>query len=155
MPQLLFEVGDRALFSLSASHLFLGAVMIMKTAEGPIFGRICGGGPSGSFQNRIELRNLEASRVRSLIFSPDAPADGRAKAGPESHSNSGRNATTAILSVQDDIAQAIARALQLALCDRSAARNRGIPDLPAYEAYLKGLHQVSLVTLDSLTRGRD
>jgi len=60
-----------------------------------------------------------------------------------------------IFTVQDDIAQAIARPLQLALCDRSAARHRGIPSLPAYEAYLKGLHEVSLVTLDSLTRARD
>ena len=59
-----------------------------------------------------------------------------------------------IFAMQDEIAGAIAAALQLKLSPVSA-RRRYIPSLPAYEAILKGRHALRQFTPESLTRGKE
>jgi eukaryotic-like serine/threonine-protein kinase len=60
-----------------------------------------------------------------------------------------------VFAIQDEIAQAIAGALQVKLSGSSEARQRYTPNLPAYEAYLKALHHAQKVTPDALARSRE
>jgi TolB-like protein/tRNA A-37 threonylcarbamoyl transferase component Bud32 len=60
-----------------------------------------------------------------------------------------------IFAVQDEIAAAISQALELRLAPRPAAAMRHQPNLPAYEAYLKGRHEMSKASPDSLTRAQE
>ncbi|HEY7389220.1 MAG TPA: protein kinase [Bryobacteraceae bacterium] len=60
-----------------------------------------------------------------------------------------------VFEVQDEIAAAIAGALQAKLAPKPAAVERYKPNLPAYEAYLKGLHQFQKLTLASMTQGKE
>jgi hypothetical protein len=48
---------------------------------------------------------------------------------------------TDVFVVQDDIAAAISEALKLKLSARQVAARPHEPNLPAYEAFLKGVHQ--------------
>ena len=57
-----------------------------------------------------------------------------------------------LFAVQDEIAQAIAAALRVHLIGR---RRQYIPQLPAYEAYLKARHCMAAFTRESLPRSRD
>ncbi|HYM13697.1 MAG TPA: winged helix-turn-helix domain-containing protein [Bryobacterales bacterium] len=57
-----------------------------------------------------------------------------------------------IFAIQDEIAQAIASALQIQL---SAISSPYTPRLPAYEAYLKARHCMAAFTRESLLRSRD
>jgi serine/threonine-protein kinase len=56
-----------------------------------------------------------------------------------------------LFALQDEIAAAIARALKLEF----SARTRHIPDLAAYEAYLKGLSFIFAQTPEGLERGKE
>jgi serine/threonine protein kinase/tetratricopeptide (TPR) repeat protein len=58
-----------------------------------------------------------------------------------------------VFAVQDEIAAAIAGALQVKL-SRTRARTH-VPDLAAHEAFLKGRHHLLKITPDSLARGRE
>ena len=49
-------------------------------------------------------------------------------------------------------AQAIAKALRLTLADKPVARQRYIPSVPAYEAYLKGRYHAAQMTPDGVAR---
>jgi eukaryotic-like serine/threonine-protein kinase len=60
---------------------------------------------------------------------------------------------TDIFAVQDEIAAAISQALELKLVPRGAARHQ--PNLPAYEAFLKGRHEMSRGSPDSQTRAQE
>jgi hypothetical protein len=53
---------------------------------------------------------------------------------------------TDVFEIQDDIAAAIAGALRVNLDRRAGDRSVHHPALPAYEAYLKGLHHFSRTT---------
>jgi len=57
-----------------------------------------------------------------------------------------------VFAVQDEIAAAIAQALELTLAPRFASARREPPSLPAYEAYLRGRHLWNKRTAESLTR---
>jgi Tfp pilus assembly protein PilF len=59
-----------------------------------------------------------------------------------------------IFAMQDEIAGAIARALQVKLSPEPA-RRRYIPSLPAYEAILKGRHALRQLTPESLKRCKE
>jgi len=59
-----------------------------------------------------------------------------------------------VFEVQEEIAAAIAGALQVKLAPKSEAAVRYKPNLPAYEAFLKGRHHWSKLTEDSLERSR-
>src|SRR5262249_7531387 len=59
-----------------------------------------------------------------------------------------------VFAVQDDIAQAIAGALQVKLSSRADARGRAAPKLPAYEALLKARHYHRRMTPDGLAQSR-
>jgi eukaryotic-like serine/threonine-protein kinase len=61
---------------------------------------------------------------------------------------------TDVFAIQDDIASAIATALQIKLSEKPGARWRHTPNLPAYEAYLKGRHYLYKMTAESLRRSR-
>jgi tetratricopeptide (TPR) repeat protein len=61
---------------------------------------------------------------------------------------------TDVFAVQDDIAAAIAAALQVTLSG-SAAGLPERPSLPAYEVYLKGLHFLRQHSADSMHRSRE
>jgi TolB-like protein/Tfp pilus assembly protein PilF len=58
-----------------------------------------------------------------------------------------------IFAVQDEIAEAISKALRVKLA-REAAPERYVPKLPAYEAYLRGKHSQSKVTPEALELAR-
>jgi TolB-like protein/Tfp pilus assembly protein PilF len=58
-----------------------------------------------------------------------------------------------IFAVQDEISAAIAKALRVKLSP-DAAPQRHMPELPAYEAYLKARHQQAKVTPDSMELAR-
>jgi len=58
-----------------------------------------------------------------------------------------------IFAVQDEISAAIAKALRVKL-SRGASPQRYMPNLPAYEAYLKGKYQQAKVTPESLELAR-
>jgi serine/threonine-protein kinase len=60
-----------------------------------------------------------------------------------------------VFSMQDEIAQAIAAALEVKLSVAPAASRRYQPKLPAYDAYLKGRFYWSKLTPDSLEKGRE
>jgi eukaryotic-like serine/threonine-protein kinase len=60
-----------------------------------------------------------------------------------------------VFEVQDQIAAAIAGALKPKLASQPAAAERYKPNLPAYEAYLKGLHQLQKLTPASIARGKE
>jgi serine/threonine protein kinase/tetratricopeptide (TPR) repeat protein len=59
---------------------------------------------------------------------------------------------TDIFVVQDEIATAIAQALELKLAPEPHRAPRHQPNLPAYEAYLKGMHEMYRVSPESLGR---
>jgi TolB-like protein/Tfp pilus assembly protein PilF len=59
-----------------------------------------------------------------------------------------------VFAVQDEIAQAIAGALQVKLSPSPDARGRPTPKLPAYEAFLKARHYHRKMTPDALARSR-
>jgi serine/threonine-protein kinase len=59
-----------------------------------------------------------------------------------------------VFEVQEEIAAAIAGALEVKLALKSEAAVRYKPNLPAYEAFLKGRHHWSKLTADSLERSR-
>jgi eukaryotic-like serine/threonine-protein kinase len=61
---------------------------------------------------------------------------------------------TDIFAIQDDIARAIAGALQITLSETPGAHRRHTPSVAAYEAYLKGIHYQSKTTAESLQRSR-
>jgi len=58
-----------------------------------------------------------------------------------------------VFAIQDEIAQAIAAALQMKLSAEPARQYT--PKLPAYEAYLKGRHHLARLTPESLARSRE
>ena len=60
-----------------------------------------------------------------------------------------------VFAIQDEIARAIVRALQMTLPGRPAAQGRYVPSMPAYEAYLKALHHANKLTPDGLARQRE
>ncbi len=60
-----------------------------------------------------------------------------------------------VFAVQDEIATAIAEALQVKLSVQPAALRSYKPNLPAYEAFLKARHQSLKFTSESLARGRE
>jgi TolB-like protein len=60
-----------------------------------------------------------------------------------------------VFAIQDEIAQAIAAALQVKLAAEPAAFRRYTPTLPAYEAYLKALHSIGDVVPDKLARSKE
>jgi len=61
---------------------------------------------------------------------------------------------TDIFAIQDDIARAIAGALQIRLSEKPGAHRHRTPNFAAYEAYLKGRHHLYKMTADSIERGR-
>jgi TolB-like protein len=60
---------------------------------------------------------------------------------------------TDIFAIQDDIARAIASALQVRFSDAPSTL-RYTPTLPAYDAYLKGRHYLYKLTAESMARSR-
>jgi eukaryotic-like serine/threonine-protein kinase len=61
---------------------------------------------------------------------------------------------TDIFAIQDDIARAIAGALQIQLSGKHGAPRQHTPNLAAYESYLKGRHYLYKMTAESLQRSR-
>jgi len=59
-----------------------------------------------------------------------------------------------VFAIQDEIAQAIARALQLKLATSAVPLQRYIPRLPAYEAYLKGRYYLLKFSTEALERAK-
>src|SRR5262249_44768194 len=59
-----------------------------------------------------------------------------------------------VFAVQDDIASAIADALQVTLSAASSPRRQHTPSLPAYDNYLKALHDSDKWTPQSLAQSR-
>jgi tetratricopeptide (TPR) repeat protein len=62
---------------------------------------------------------------------------------------------TDVFAVQDEIAAAIAGALQMKLAVAPAELRRYTPNLPAYEAYLKARHHWAKITPESLARSKE
>jgi eukaryotic-like serine/threonine-protein kinase len=62
---------------------------------------------------------------------------------------------TDVFAVQDEIAAAIAAALKLKLSGDAAPVHRHTPNLPAYEAYLKGRHYLIKGTPEGWARGKE
>ncbi len=62
---------------------------------------------------------------------------------------------TDVFAVQDEIAAAIAQALQVKLAVAPAALRHYTPNLPAYEAYLKARYHWGKVTPESLARSKE
>ena len=62
---------------------------------------------------------------------------------------------TDVFAVQDEIAAAIAGALKLKLAGEAAPVHRHTPNLPAYEAYLKGRHYLIKGTPEGWARGKE
>ncbi len=60
-----------------------------------------------------------------------------------------------VFAVQDEIAAAISKALQVTLSSAAAERVRYTPNLPCYEAYLKALHEGQKVTPEGLARSQE
>jgi TolB-like protein len=58
-----------------------------------------------------------------------------------------------VFAVQDEIAAAIADALQLKLSGPAVRKRQ--PNLPAYEALLKGRHQIAKISPEAFERGRE
>jgi len=59
-----------------------------------------------------------------------------------------------VFAIQDEIAQAIAAALQVTLSEESVTVRRYTPKLPAYEAYLKALYYMQKFTPESISCSR-
>jgi len=59
-----------------------------------------------------------------------------------------------LFSVQEEIASAIAASLRVKLADRPLPRRKYHPVLPAYETYLRGIHDLFKNTPDSLSRSK-
>jgi eukaryotic-like serine/threonine-protein kinase len=62
---------------------------------------------------------------------------------------------TEVFAVQDEIAAAIAGALQVKLAPKPGTAERYQPSLPAYEAYLKGRHHYLKATPASMARSKE
>jgi TolB-like protein/tRNA A-37 threonylcarbamoyl transferase component Bud32 len=62
---------------------------------------------------------------------------------------------TDIFAIQDDIGRAIAAALQITLSGKVGAHRQHTPNLPAYEAFLRGRHHLFKFTPESWTRGTE
>jgi eukaryotic-like serine/threonine-protein kinase len=62
---------------------------------------------------------------------------------------------TDVFAVQDEIAAAIAAALKVSLARAPAPEQRHQPDLSAWEAFLKGRHQISRSSPDAFTRAKE
>jgi serine/threonine-protein kinase len=62
---------------------------------------------------------------------------------------------TDVFAVQDEIAAAIAGALRLKFADVPAGLQRYNSNIPAYEAWLKGLHYARKVTPESMVRSKE
>jgi serine/threonine-protein kinase len=62
---------------------------------------------------------------------------------------------TDVFAIQDEIAQAIARALEVKLALEPATKRGGTSNLAAYEAYLKSRYYWSRLTPDSMARSRE
>ena len=62
---------------------------------------------------------------------------------------------TDVFAVQDEIAAAIAAALKLKLSGEAAPVHRHTPNLPAYEAYLKGRHYLLKATPEGWARAEE
>src|SRR5262245_63302516 len=62
---------------------------------------------------------------------------------------------TDIFLIQDEIAKEITAALQVKISSDRARRERYIPTLPAYEAYLKARHHWAKITPESLARSKE
>src|ERR1700680_4197548 len=62
---------------------------------------------------------------------------------------------TDVFAVQDEIAQAIAAALEVKLAPKPADIRHHTPKLPAFEAFLRGRHHLFKLTPDSWTRARE
>ena len=60
-----------------------------------------------------------------------------------------------VFAVQDEIATAIADALQVKLAGAFAGRRRYTPSLPCYEAYLRALHESQKLTPDAMARSKE
>jgi serine/threonine protein kinase len=60
-----------------------------------------------------------------------------------------------VFAVQDEIAAAIAGALQIKLAVPPAEQRRYTPNLPAYDAYMKGQHHWLKITPESLARSKE
>src|SRR5262245_13552050 len=60
-----------------------------------------------------------------------------------------------VFAVQDEIAAAIAKALQVKLAGASVGRRRYTPSLPCYEAYLRALHESQKLTPDAMARSKE
>jgi serine/threonine-protein kinase len=59
-----------------------------------------------------------------------------------------------VFALQDEMAAAIAAALRVKLSVEPAAARRRTPSIPAYEAYLRGLHYVFNTTSESFSRAK-
>jgi serine/threonine protein kinase/tetratricopeptide (TPR) repeat protein len=60
-----------------------------------------------------------------------------------------------VFAIQDEIAEAIAAALQMQLSPQTVPRRRYTPSVPAYEAFLKGMHYWAKLTPDSWKRSKE
>jgi serine/threonine-protein kinase len=60
-----------------------------------------------------------------------------------------------VFAIQDEIAQAIARVLQLKFLSKTGLSGRHTPNLPAYEAFLKARHHLGKFLPESLDRARE
>ena len=60
-----------------------------------------------------------------------------------------------VFAIQDEIAQAIVKALQVKMSAKAADRARYTPPLPAYEAFLRGRHLLFKFTPDGWSRAKD
>jgi len=62
---------------------------------------------------------------------------------------------TDIFAVQDEISQAIAKALELKFSPKALAHRRHKPSVPAYEAFLKGRYYIDKYTPEALGRAKE
>ena len=60
-----------------------------------------------------------------------------------------------VFAIQDEIAQAIVKALQMKMAAKAAAQRIHTPPLPAYEALLRGRHLLFKFTPDAWSRAKD
>ena len=60
-----------------------------------------------------------------------------------------------VFAVQDEIATAINRALQVKLAGAPVGRRRYTPSLPCYEAYLRALHESQKLTPEGMARSKE
>ncbi len=60
-----------------------------------------------------------------------------------------------VFAVQDEIATAITRALQVKLACGTAVQRRYLPSLPCYEAFLRAQHEAQKLSLEGMARSRE